>query len=737
MVRVPEEDATFVKRECGPDVLAELTAWAREAGAGELSLPRPLWSVPGKGYTGAVLLAVEVAPPARVVVVKVLPKGPSAREPAALRRAWAAVPDFSRRHLVGQPDDPRPLPDGRTVMFQEPAGHSLRGSRPASALGDEALNQVLAEVVRGLLTEWNGPALERAHGTVPRPVRVSDFLRADLDGAWTSGGTIQSWGGELGLLDNSPPRIYSDGLPLPNPYLMVSGGHPELPDPTVRILPGRNHGDPHLDNILVPDWEGVPQPDQYRLIDVCTFSDSSALGMDIATLLLASLVPYVRASLPPEQRHALLRFLVDPSATHRADIVPRAVQRVTAVRDTALRIMRARRWGDQWETQFLLCLQARALLFTSYSSIPESGRAWFARLAAHAGGELLKRTAASTGPDATSRQPGRDSFADPVFAAPRAAPPITFVPNQTPRTHLWTASTGVQDTRAVVGFGPDHTVVVVDGQGAVKRWTVSGTELPGAGGTSPALRLGHQALASSLTHSVVVARPGALDILRFPQEGGAERVEPVRLPADHFLITSGGDVLATHDRKQLTVRGFEDGAPIASVSCPSGLAASAISTDGSVIALATSRSVQIHRRGGTILLKETENSLPYLRSRLFQALLPDPGCWLAVSPSGSHVGCITFEEVVVWSVADDREVHRSPLGKRQSLEGLGATQMRLVCTDTGTLLWLRRGRLACPTTGPAGTQLQQSGYYNDFALSRDGKLAALLDSEGGLSVWET
>jgi hypothetical protein len=83
------------------------------------------------------------------------------------------------------------------------------------------------------------------------------------------------------------------------------------------------------------------------------------------------------------------------------------------------------------------------------------------------------------------------------------------------------------------------------------------------------------------------------------------------------------------------------------------------------------------------------------------------------------------------------EVHRSPLGNRQSAEGLGAAQMRLVCTDTGTLLWLKRGRLVCPTTGPAGTQLQQSGYYNDFALSRDGKLAALLDSEGGLSVWET
>ncbi|MFE7838458.1 hypothetical protein ACFU53_21085 [Streptomyces sp. NPDC057474] len=737
MVRIPEEDATIIKRECGADTLAELTTWAREAGAGELSLPRPLWSVPGKGYTGAVLLAAEVAPPARVVVVKVLPKGPSGREPAALGRAWDAVPDFSRRHLVGQPDDPRDLPDGRTVMFQEPAGHSLRGSRPASALDDEALNQVLGKVVGGLLTEWNGPALEREHGTVPRPVRVSDFLRADLDDAWTSGGTIQTWGRDLHLLDPSPPWIYSDGLPLPNPYLMVFGGHPGLPDPEVRILPGRNHGDLHLDNILVPSREGEPRPDEYRLIDVCTFSESSALGIDIATLLLASLVPYVKEPLPPEQRHALLRFLVDPSVTHRANIVPGAVERVTAVRDTALRIMRERHWGDQWETQFLACLQARALLFTSYSAIPEAGRAWFARLAAHAGGELLKRTAASTGPDAAFRQPERDSFADPVFAAPSTAAPATFVPDQAPRRQLWTTPTGVRDPEAVVGFGPDHTVVVVDGRGGVKRWTVSGSELPGAGGKARGLRLGHQALASSLTHSVVVARPDELDILRFPQEGGVERVAPVRLAADHFLITSGGDVLATHDRKQLTVRGFEDGAPIASVPCPSGLAASAISTDGSVIALATSRSVQIHRRGGTVLKKETENSLPYLRLPWFKAVLPDPGCWLAVSPSGSHVGCVTFEEVVVWSVADGREVYRSPLGNRQSFEGLGAAQMRLVCTDTGTLLWLKRGRLVCPTTGPAGTQLQQSGYYNDFALSRDGRLAALLDSEGGLSVWET
>jgi hypothetical protein len=98
---------------------------------------------------------------------------------------------------------------------------------------------------------------------------------------------------------------------------------------------------------------------------------------------------------------------------------------------------------------------------------------------------------------------------------------------------------------------------------------------------------------------------------------------------------------------------------------------------------------------------------------------------------------VTFEEVVVWSVDDDKEVYRRPLGDRESLEGGGAAQMRLVCTDTGTLLWLKRGRLVCPTVGPAGTQLQQSGYYNDFAATRDGRRIATLDTTGRLDVWET
>lgn len=76
---------------------------------------------------------------------------------------------------------------------------------------------MLAEVVRGLLTEWNGPAEERAQAAVPEPVTASEFLRAELGDAWEDGGSVRAWGRGLGVLEPSPPWVYSDGLRLPNP----------------------------------------------------------------------------------------------------------------------------------------------------------------------------------------------------------------------------------------------------------------------------------------------------------------------------------------------------------------------------------------------------------------------------------------------------------------------------------------------------------------------------------------
>lgn len=148
-MRIAKEDAEIIRRDCGPGVVEELTDWAREEGLTALYVRRPLWSVPGRSYTGASLLAVECAPPARMLIVKVLPAGASAREPEALSAALDAAPDFARRHLVGQPFPARDLPDGRTLMFQEAAGDSLRDSAPLGSLDGEETDRVLAEVVRG------------------------------------------------------------------------------------------------------------------------------------------------------------------------------------------------------------------------------------------------------------------------------------------------------------------------------------------------------------------------------------------------------------------------------------------------------------------------------------------------------------------------------------------------------------------------------------------------------------
>lgn len=734
MLHIPPDDITFIRNTCGAEVVDELRRQGEECGWSELCLRRPLWTMSGSSHTGAVLLPVEVAPPPRQLVIKVIPAGASGREASAHAEALEAEPKFAQWHLVGQPYSPRELSDGRTMMFQEIAGGSLLDVTPAGSLAPGEQDQVAGTVVRGLLAEWNAAALE---GAVPVRMTVSEFLGHELGDVWTGGGSLQAFGQDLGVFDPSPPWLYSDGMRLPNPYLLVKGGHPALADPTVPVLRGLGHGDLHLDNILVPRLEKVVQPSTYRLIDLCTFSKRADLGRDVATLLLSALLPHIDHphELPPDQRHALLRFVVDPDVDHRAHIVPGAADRVVAVRGAAREVMRD--WGDPWDLQFLLSLTAAALRFTTYTKISEAGRTWFARLAAHAGGEVLARTQEkNAGARPPVLEPGRDSFAMAAGFGHAGGRAAGFVPDQEPRRRRWWAETGLRDDQTVIGFGPDHTVVVVDSEGGVHRWTVSGDPLPGTVGRSPRLRLGHQSLVASLTHSVVVARPKELEIVHFPQRGGALRPPPVPLrDSDHFLVTSGGDVFATHDRKHLTVRGFEDGTPIEALLCPPSMAASAVSIGASVVAMARSREVYIHRRDRPLLQRSVANSIPHARNKIIQRMIPAPGLQLAVSPSGSHVGCVTFEEVIVWSTDDGREVYRRKLTDREAREALGAKWMRLVCTETGTLFWLRRGRLSIPTT-EGGTQLRQAGTCADVAIDREGTLIATLNTEGRLEVWD-
>ncbi|MFD0305195.1 hypothetical protein [Streptomyces sp. NPDC127119] len=279
---------------------------------------------------------------------------------------------------------------------------------------------------------------------------------------------------------------------------------------------------------------------------------------------------------------------------------------------------------------------------------------------------------------------------------------------------------------STIGFGPDHMAVVVAGDGSIERWDLgSGEELPGAPGGAE-LRLGHQAIVSPTRHSVAIARPRSLDLVHFTGRSGEHRCRSVPLRADEFLVTSGGEVLATHDKRRVAVRAFDDARILREVPCPVGLAATSISADGSVVAMATTNRVHVHREGAPPVERRIRNWMEFLK----------PGCWLAVSPSGRYVACASFRELIVWRTGGDEIVLRREFSGQERFDGLGAKGMRLVCADEGRVLWLRRGLLSQVTDGPEIRHLEQAGRYDDFAVHPDGHLLVAVGGTDLVKVWE-
>lgn len=434
MAAVPARSALAAR--LGDEVADALADWARLGGL-SVDLPATPWSPPGRGYTGAVLAALEVAPPARVVVLKVLPAGVHRDEPHAHARALReSPPAFAAAHLVEQAYPPFPLPGGGALMFQCAAGDGLREAVPLRTLDGAEFTRACAEVVRGLLTGWNT-------GTgSPRRMRVSQFLRAQTGAAWSATGSLHRWRRRSGLVR---PWFDSGGVRVPNPYLLVDGGHPELPDPEVSVLTGLAHRDLHLDNVLVPRRRGVVRAEAYRLIDLSGFRHDAALTCDAATLLLSALAPVVREPLPAAQQNALLNYVVNPRQSDLDAIAPEAAARVDCVRDTAAEIMSG--WHDPWTDQFLLSILAGALMFTAFTDLGEPARDWYVRLAAHAGGQLLSTRGESVAAETTELPPP----VVPATPAPpsAAAAPTVFRPN-TGTTRRNGEVTGTERRKALV-----------------------------------------------------------------------------------------------------------------------------------------------------------------------------------------------------------------------------------------------------------------------------------------------
>jgi hypothetical protein len=324
------------------------------------------------------------------LVLKVCPPGPYGGEARAHRLAEAGSNNaFVERHLVKQRFDPYRTADGHVLMFQAIAGGSLDDVRPMSELSDADLTSPCGVVVNSLLTEWS-PKVTVAETS------VGEYLERELDRVREGGASPNRWTGNLRALNAGAAWIATDedgdNHPLPNPMLMAAE-----PSPAARqrldFAAGNAHGDLHLQNVLVPLTGVEPRPHEFRLVDLSEFATDAPLTRDPAMLML-SVIAQELSRLPVPRREALLRLMLAP--WERGGSRPRATLAMTlaTIHDSGQNAMRRHGWLDEWRDQFLLSVQAAALLFTTFENLGVDERWWFFRLAGHAGAEFLKRRGA-------------------------------------------------------------------------------------------------------------------------------------------------------------------------------------------------------------------------------------------------------------------------------------------------------------------------------------------------------
>jgi hypothetical protein len=390
----------------GPEPAAVLRRWAATIG-GSVTPALPTWQA--SGYSGARLAAIVITRPPdgpRQAVVKVCPPGPYSREGERHFDAVAVSPAaFVTDHLVRPLYDPVPLPNGGALYFQDIAGGSLRDCAAMSTLTDDARTQTCHTVAQGLLRDWNGTTYSLASGT------AAEYLTTELREAFASGGSLRQRAATARLLDSVTPRpatsldsvtprpatsldsapawitTAEDG-PVPNPFAMATP-HSLVRDVSTQFLVGRTHGDLHLDNVLVPTTADGPRPTEYKLVDLSTFARSAPLARDQAMLALSLLARDV-GDLPRRQQDALIAFVLTGQDAQRKHLTPATADALHAIRGAGEQFTRPAGLIDAWRAQFLLSIQATAMLNLTFDSLPPATRWWFFRLASRAGAEYLR-----------------------------------------------------------------------------------------------------------------------------------------------------------------------------------------------------------------------------------------------------------------------------------------------------------------------------------------------------------
>lgn len=328
-------------------------------------------------------------------IIKLVAPSPDAQaEPrnhkAALRSGLPGNAEFVGRHLVGLAGRPWRLGE-YWVMFQEPAGDGKDPTVTLAALGRSArLPGLAAQIVKGLLSGWNPEDPQIDQG-----LTAAAFVRELLGARCEEDGPLRTWVRSRfgdGVHDCVWFAAEDRGPVLPNP-LALGDGSPLVRLPVKLAARGRGHGDLHPGNIMVPVRDDAPE-DAFWLIDLSRFSEGALLARDPVHLLLCLIADHYLPHLSEEARAELVGALTGTGAEAESRcaglLIPQGLAAlVVGVRTQLTDWAATRRVTQAWRAQWLLALQACALMFTGRERYPDGDRAWFFRLAAHACGAYL------------------------------------------------------------------------------------------------------------------------------------------------------------------------------------------------------------------------------------------------------------------------------------------------------------------------------------------------------------
>ncbi|WP_329433563.1 hypothetical protein OG564_13275 [Streptomyces sp. NBC_01280] len=353
-------------------------------------LTAPAWL--DTGGSGASLASVFVrdSDPGRTkrrMIIKLCsPDGDSSMEPGRLIAARRSLPNgdpsFPRDHLVEQLYDPMPVDDA-WLMFQGFAGNDETMVTLSTVLRQRRLPGVAAQITRSLLADWNPD--EKWDGEMTAAAFVSELLDRRLEPAEPLAVWVRDKLG-LGLRTAWIRPGRANAAPLPNP-VHLRGSCPLAERTLDYPIRGRAHGDLHPGNIMVPK---EPDADigRYVLIDLSRFDERALLARDPVHLLLCLVADFL-PHMSDDARAELLDLLVGRDTPGL--LIPQGLARtVGEVRSAPDAWLRQRTVSGQWAGQWLLSMQACALMFTARVRYDARDRWWFFRLAAEAAGAYLR-----------------------------------------------------------------------------------------------------------------------------------------------------------------------------------------------------------------------------------------------------------------------------------------------------------------------------------------------------------